>query len=54
MTGCHKDVELLYKFVNQNENPPKQPLPNDTIIHVFIAGVSCLMLIALINMHKSL
>ena len=54
MTNCNNDVDLLHKFIKSSEIPPKYPLPNDTLVHVYVAGISCLMLILIMNMHKSL
>ena len=49
MTNCNNDVDLLHKFIKSSENPPKNPLPNDTLVHVYVAGISCLMLILIMN-----
>ncbi len=54
MTTCDNDIDLLQKFIKSTDNPPKSPLPDDMLVHLYVAGISCLMLIMIINIHRSL
>ena len=54
MTTCDNDIDLLQKFIKSTDNPPKSPLPDDMLVHLYVAGISCLMLIMIININRSL
>lgn len=54
MTTCDNDIDLLHKFIKSTDTPSKTPLPDDMLVHLYVAGISCLMLIVLVNIHRSL
>lgn len=54
MTTCNNDIDLLHKFIKSTDTPPKTPLPDDMLVHLYVASISCLMLIVLVNIHRSL
>jgi hypothetical protein len=54
MTTCDNDIDLLHKFIKSTDTPAKTSLPDDMLVHLYVAGISCLMLIVLVNIHRSL
>ena len=43
MTNCDNDIDLLHKFIKSTNNPSKTLLPNDMLVHLYVAGISCLI-----------
>lgn len=48
----NNDIDLLHNLVSSRENIQKKPLPDDVFVHIFVAGLTSLILILLINLPK--
>jgi len=48
----NNDIDLLHNLVRSRENIQKKPLPDDVFVHIFVAGLTSLILILLINLPK--
>ncbi len=48
----NNDIDLLHNLVSSRENIQKNPLPDDVFVHLFVAGLTSLILILLINLPK--
>jgi len=52
MNRVNNDIDLLHNLVSSRENIQKKPLPDDVFVHIFVAGLTSLILILLINLPK--
>jgi len=48
----NNDIDLLHNLVSSRENIQKKPLPDDIFVHLFVAGLTSLILILLLNVSK--
>ena len=48
----NNDIDLLHNLVRSRENIQKKPLPDDVFVHLFVAGLTSLILILLVNVSK--
>ena len=54
MSTCDNEIDLLHRFIKSTDNPPKKHLPDDMLVHLYVAGISSLILIVIVNMHRNL
>jgi len=45
----NNDIDLLHNLVSSYEKIQKKPLPDDIFVHLFVAGLTSLILILLLN-----
>lgn len=48
----NNDIDLLHNLVSSHEIIQKKPLPDDVFVHLFVAGLTSLILILLVNVSK--